>query len=123
MGKNSTFTVVPTNCIAGQTAPLFARNGPGWAVNDASSAQTGFPKLSGELANGTQLEHNDVIKTLARPFEGALATPLTDKLWIATANSPKNDPTLDSATAPTVWTGIGKNTEPLGIPSWGVHDP
>lgn len=80
--------------------PDIGWDGPGWAVNDASSAQTGFPKLSGELADGTMLDHAEVIKTFARPFEGALSVPLTDAQWIATVNSPKNDPSLDPATAP-----------------------
>ncbi len=75
-------------------------DGPGWAINDASETETGFPVLSGELADGTKLDHAETIKAFARPIKGALSGPLTADQWVKTVNSPKNDPTLSPATAP-----------------------
>jgi hypothetical protein len=75
-------------------------DGAGWGPNDRAQTRSGFPRLSGQLADGTTLDHAAVVKTFARPFEGELTKPLTDKQWIGMVNSPKNDPTLDPATAP-----------------------
>ena len=80
--------------------PDIGQDGPGWAPNDKPAVQSNFPTYTGVLADGTQLNQAEVVAQFGRPFKGELKKPMTDAQWIGLVNSPKNDPSLDPATAP-----------------------
>ena len=57
-------------------------------------------RYEGNLADGTRLSAEEVVRDFARPFLGEIAPPLNVEQWVAIVNAEGNDPTLDPATAP-----------------------
>jgi hypothetical protein len=73
-------------------------DGPGWASGDAPSTLRGL-SYEGELADGTKLSAEEVVKRFNRPMGFAPQQMPTDQ-WYRLVDATDNDPSLTPETAP-----------------------
>jgi hypothetical protein len=73
-------------------------DGAGWGPADAPATVSGLT-YEGQLADGTRLSAEDIVKRFSRPL-GFAPPPLTVEQWYGLIKAKSNDPSLDPATAP-----------------------